>query len=307
MKRSFVPSLDFLEDKTLMSMTLTGGISPAYAAVEYQQVVDRAPNINPDATYVAAAYQNILGRTPDFAGFTGWLNAYYTCSHPSQITNAFWNSPEHKANPIGNPSFGDLASATHAIDDACVNSMYRTVLHRDGDAEGIAYWDKVLDNDSMTPLQVNGDFSSSQEHNTIERNRASGLFVESLYGNILHRFASQTEVNYWVDTVNSGASANQMEHVFYDSPEHDAWMAGNPHRDLVVGTLPNDTFDAVSSATNDTFVKSLYYEMLNRPGDAAGIAYWDSVLSSNSMTPSDVITSFRLSPEYAALNGHNVV
>ena len=115
--------------------------------------------IRPPIALVTTLYQEILGRTPDQGGLTCWVNAVNSGSTITQIATSFWNSSEHKANPIGN-----LTTASHDASNAFVNTLYQDMLGRTGDTGGVASWDQVLDSNSATPNQVAMDFWNSSEH-----------------------------------------------------------------------------------------------------------------------------------------------
>lgn len=78
---------------------------------------------------VARLYRAGLGRAPDSEGFEFWLDAY---------TSGVWTFPA-MAQFFGtsdefHSSYGNLSDA------AMVRQLYRNVLGREGDAEGITYW-----------------------------------------------------------------------------------------------------------------------------------------------------------------------
>ena len=139
-------------------MKRSRSLTPRIESLEAKQLMSVAP-LSAPAAMVTTLYKDILGRAPDPAGLTGWVNYVNAGASIAQISSCFWNCPEHKANPIGN-----LTSAISDADNVFVNALYHNVLGRSGDTPGIAFWDSILNNNLLTPIQVTEYFVNSPEH-----------------------------------------------------------------------------------------------------------------------------------------------
>ncbi len=79
-------------------------------------------------------YQAAFDRTPDKIGFGFWLSVSDSGYALKGIAQSFIDSAE----------FTDLYGAGTS-NTAFVDALYDNVLHRDGDATGVAFWNSVLD------------------------------------------------------------------------------------------------------------------------------------------------------------------
>lgn len=98
-------------------------------------------------------YQAAFSRTPDVAGLSYWVDVLERGASLDAIAAGFAASAEYQALYGVNP--------TH---ETTVNKLYQNVLHREGDAPGIAYWLTALIRGTATVPQVLASFSESQEN-----------------------------------------------------------------------------------------------------------------------------------------------
>ena len=98
-------------------------------------------------------YQAAFNRTPDQVGLGYWINRLDLGFSLDQVATGFVTSSEFKTLYGSAPSNAEL-----------VNLLYQNVLHRAGDAGGVAYWNDVLDRNLVTVGQVLADFSESPEN-----------------------------------------------------------------------------------------------------------------------------------------------
>ena len=127
-----------------------------------------------------------------------------------------------------------------------VEGLYATVLHRTASQSDISYWVNQLQTSSFQ--QVAAAFWLSPEHR--------GLEVDSYYQNYLGRTESAADRQYWVNRfTNGGLSEVQVQLGFLTSTE-----------------FMND------HAGNTNYVEALYQDVLGRPADSTGLAYWTQLL-----------------------------
>jgi hypothetical protein len=155
-----------------------------------------------------------------------------------------------------------------------VEALYRAVLARDADPNGLAAWAGLLDSGKMTRLQVVQGIRQSQEHFTQE--------VTEFYTTILNRGPDPTGLQNWVQLLESGQTTEeQVAFGFLNSPEY-------------------------LSKGDKYFVDHMYLSLLGRGFDAGGEAQWLDALGDDAsgtpthaatMTHAQVINGFLHSPE----------
>jgi hypothetical protein len=154
-----------------------------------------------------------------------------------------------------------------------VEAVYRAVLYRNADADGLANWTNLLNNGTLSRLQVVQGIRNSVEHFTQE--------VTAFYLTLLGRASDAAGLQNWVQHLESGMPEEQMAFYFLGSPEY--LSQGDKH-----------------------FVDAMYQSLLGRSFDTAGEANWLNQLGDDpsgnpthpaAMTHEQVITDFLYSPE----------
>lgn len=123
--------------------------------VERLQFADSvvALDSNGNGGEVYRVYQAAFNRRPDAGGLGFWINARDNGASLTTVANGFVQSPEFRALYGANPSNAEY-----------VNRLYDNVLHRAGEAGGVAYWLGVLNARSLTQAEVLAGFSESPEN-----------------------------------------------------------------------------------------------------------------------------------------------
>lgn len=103
----------------------------------------------------------------------------------------------------------------------------------------------------------------------------SGVLVDELYQTALGRPSDADGRSYWVATMADGLKYEHLGTLFYGSTEYVNRSGG----------------------TNETFVRSLYRNILGRDPDPEGLAYWLGLLETGRATPADVANAFYRSIE----------
>ena len=104
------------------------------------------------AAQVTRLYDTALDRGPDEAGLTFWTNAVRAGTGLDAVADLFIRSPEFQ------DRYGDLDSG------AFVAQLYRNVLNREGDADGLGFWTDALASGRADRSDVVVAFSESAEH-----------------------------------------------------------------------------------------------------------------------------------------------
>jgi len=124
-------------------------------------------------------------------------------------------------------------------------------------------------------------------------------YVNGLYATVLHRTASQSDVNYWADQLNH-RSQTQVAEAFWLSAEHrglegDQFYQTYLHRtesaadrqfwvnrfvngglsdvQMQIAFLTSAEYQALHPGTSN-YIQALYTDVLGRPADANGLAFW---------------------------------
>lgn len=146
-----------------------------------------------------------------------------------------------------------------------VSNLYQDLLHRPGDAAGLAYWAGQLDA-GVPASTVVQDFEQSPEY----RND----LVNSLYKQYLQRNADPAGLAAWTGLLASGGSVEQVAAGIVSSPE----------------------YFHLHGSSNAGFVSALYQEILGRNGSSAEVQSWVNALQRE--TRSQVAMGFLTSTEY---------
>jgi adhesin/invasin len=147
-----------------------------------------------------------------------------------------------------------------------VKAAYQTMLHRNVDANGLAYWGNAIRN-GMSRAQFANTLSTSPEFRT-------GV-VSHMYPTYLHRSSDSAGVSYWVGQIARGATFEQVELSFIGSPEYYQLHGG----------------------TSKGAVDALYKDVLGRTVDQAGETYWVQQIDSHQLTFSQLAASILYSEE----------
>lgn len=154
----------------------------------------------------------------------------------------------------------------HADNAGLVNKLYQQVLHRSAEDQGLAYWTAQLDASQPLDVVAKGIFNSPERLDPL---------VSEFYEQLLLRATDRDGLAFWVAD----------------------WQQKGDPDDVVVSILSSKEFYHEAGDTHDGFVKLLYQRFLDRPYDAAGLAYWDNVLDLGQETIGQVAADFRKTHE----------
>jgi hypothetical protein len=154
-----------------------------------------------------------------------------------------------------------------------VEGIYRAVLNRDADPDGLSSWTGQLNDGSATRLKVVQGIRNSPEH--------FGQEIDAFYQTLLGRAADPLGRAAWVQQLENGVREEQIAFDFLNSPEY-----------LGKG--------------DKYFVDAMYLSLLGRAFDPAGEASWLNSLGDDSagnpthpatLTHAQVINDFLFSQE----------
>ncbi len=226
------------------------GLQPASIITPIQTSPAPFGSSNPNVATaeIIGLYTLILGRAADSAGLASWLAALNSGTTIGQIATTFLHTPERLTDEV--------------------KSYYVTFLGRAGDAGGIQSWVSAMQA-GMTEQQVVVAFLNAPEFSQVHASNSA--FVQALYGDLLGRTASASEVVSWNTALTTG---------------------------LTRGGLIQDVIG--SYETQKRGVDSYYIAYLGRQTDSAGEMYWVDTILNGAATLDSVAASIFGSPEFAA-------
>ncbi len=158
--------------------------------------------------------------------------------------------------------------------------QYRDFLNREGDVSGVSYWTGLLANNTSPRAETIRSFFDSSEF------QSSVAPVVRLYLAYFNRIPDYGGLSFWVNEFQSSRyTLAAISQNFASSPEF-------------VNTYGN--------LSNAAFVNRLYTDVLGRPADSAGAAYWTGQLDTAARTRGEVMLAFSESSEYVSLRSNNV-
>lgn len=184
-------------------------------------------NLN-DKEFLKYAYRAILGREPDDTGLKYWLSELQQGATRRWLLSEFVVSTEF-TQLCGNYGIvrGNITGLEHADKSAgvakFVTFIYRNVLKRDPDLEGLNYWAGEMVENGMTASRLVEEFAKSPEF--ASANLSNEEYVERLYETVLGRKSDENGKKYWVSLMNNGYSRHDILREFTHSAEFAAICA----------------------------------------------------------------------------------
>lgn len=231
--------------------------------------------------FVERMYNIVLGREAEADGLEYW--AYDLANYQvdgAGLARGFVLSPEFMNKDISDEEFVEI--------------LYLTFMDREGEADGISYWTKQLE-DGITRVMVLVGFVNSPEFSdicdrydiargtmqgdgTVLYNKGVRDFVERMYVKALERDGETQGIEYWTNCLLLGqVTPEQVAKDYFHSPEY----------------LDKNT-------TDEKYVEALYQTFMDREAEAEGKAYWIEKLE-NSVSRDTVLEGFSNSPEFAEI------
>lgn len=177
-------------------------------------------------------------------------------------------------------SGGGLTAPVTAVDPTRIlpitnlvfaRQLYRDLLGREPDAGGLAFWQAVVGQGSVSHAQAVSTFLSGEEMKT------TGLFVVKLYEAVLGRDPDYGGWAFWLSALRSGTSPQSLLGSFLNSPEFQLRFG---------------------STGNADFVTLVYKNVLGRAPDSSGYAYWLQLLTSGALSQAAMMNSFIQGDEF---------
>jgi hypothetical protein len=168
---------------------------------------------------------------------------------------------------LASPEFTDhFGNYLHLSDQAFIQDLYQTALHRPADPQGLQGWQNALAQGESREDVALGIVLSPEHAQDLQSTFAQGVFVPSatddaiarLYYGLLDRSPDAQGLQGWENAAQNALSLQTIAQDFISSPES-RQLRGSP--------------------TDLQFVDGLYQAALGRQPDAAGEAGWADALS----------------------------
>jgi hypothetical protein len=169
--------------------------------------------------------------------------------------------------PVTNPGTSNPPPTTPTTNPNAnfVRALYKEILGRDPDTAGLAYWTQQIAG-GVSRTSVARSLSNSPEYR--------GRQVDTTFSDILGRSPSTSERSHWLVALSSGTDRTELVRALLSSSEYQA-----------------------ASGSLSGFVTNAYQDVLGRPAEAAGVAYWVSFLTTGG-TRSQFANTLLVSSEY---------
>ena len=205
--------------------------------------------------FVVRLYELVLERAPEQSGLDFWVQSLQSHTrNAAQLVEHFFQSAEYKAK--------------NRTDDEYIRALYRTMMNREPDAQGLAYWKGDLACGLSRKFLLHSFVDSSEFESicagygiergvvSLEENRDQRkvltTFVNQFYLNCMDRPGDDDGLNYWTGELMAGrrTGGGMAEYFFFQE-------------------------EFTGKNTTDTeFLQYAYRAMFNREPDATGLAFW---------------------------------
>ncbi len=172
-----------------------------------------------------------------------------------------------------------------------VERLYKNVLNRAGDKEGVEFWSSLLKN-NMSATEIAKEFFRSREF--LDANVSNGEYVKKLYRVFLDREPDKDGFDYWTNRLDKGLV--KRDQIFYDFTFS---------REFSFLSLKYKIRAYTKKEKLYSFIERFYELILDRVPSPSEVEYWYQNLESGKMTPQFVAGGFLYSKEFLNKNLNN--
>lgn len=228
-------------------------------------------------TFVRRLYISLLGRTPSDSEVNGWSRQLQSGTTAASVASSFVDSAEFQNTP--------LSSAD------CVDRIYRAILGRGADANGIANWGSMLDNGMSRKYVLQQVVNSGEFTNICNNMRVNKGIVTLTEARDMNYNVTRSLSDYYRQFLNRG----------YDPSGLNYWCGRILYNGLDMAAAADNFVNSAefinSGVSDDEYVTRLYRGIMGREPDASGKAYWVNNLA-NGISRRYILKEFVASPEF---------
>jgi hypothetical protein len=185
-----------------------------------------------------------------------------------------------------------------------ITAAYQKYLNRTPDANGLAYWVNLMQNQGLSDEHLESGFIGSQEYINNHGGAGQG-WVTGMYQNLLGRTPVASEVQYWVGQLQGGESTASIAFGFAASPERESdrvaadyqqylgrrasasensywvnvFLNGGSNEQVIAGFVSSQEYFQGKGSNNIVdWLFADYRATLNRQPDQTGFNYWENLL-----------------------------
>ncbi len=175
------------------------------------------------AAVVDRAYAGILGRSADAGGL-----AFWTAELDSGRTSVAGLATSLVASPefdLGLTGIAGRGVAYTEYDAILIQTAYRTLLGRNAEAAGLAFYNEGIDAGRLPLTGILDLFTRSPEFLAGDGALSDAAFVDRLYDRVFERDGEAAGTAYYADVLAAGVTRGVVAQNFLISPEADAQRA----------------------------------------------------------------------------------
>jgi len=201
------------------------------------------------------------------------------------------NTKKQKYTIVSNIYMEDSSFSENTLNEKekFITRYYKEILDREGSQEEIKFWEKELDSQNMSALDLAEFFFNSEEFKA--QNIDDKEFVEKVYKVMLNREADEEGENYWLQRLKEGSTSRSL--IIYE------FGFSKEFSDLCKKSKiePFNTDNYL-----EAFIKRLYILVLKREYDPKGLNDWKKALKNGEQTASSIVKNFFFSEEFKKQN-----
>ena len=294
----------------LLSKTITGS---QLASVFFTCDEFRDQSLN-DAQFVDRLYTALLGRIPTDPERANWVNAISAGMGRNEVFGAFVTGAEFKAVmerdtvEVGSVNWAALDMSSKLTANAAsdfATRLYKIVLGREPDKEGLKNWSVALSSGNMSAAQVAAGFFGSAEYLNQKKNNHD--FAVDLYNAIMDREPDAEGLEHWIGKMSGGMGRSTVFNYFCTSPEFNALCATYGFN---AGSIDPANYNMGSvteiAKTGETVateaVKALYLAILGREADEGGLATYKKMMTDGAASHAAIAATLASSQEFINRN-----
>lgn len=234
-----------------------------------------------ESAQIFRLFNSVFGRLPGQGGHQNWMNQLLSSSMTlDEVAELFISSPEFEA------TYGTSTNVEF------VTLLFQNVLGRDPADSGLAAWVSVIEDQGVSRAEVVRRISEAAENvaltaddlETFEENSDGTVFAPRIYRlfeAIFGREPNEDGFSAWVQNFENGMTFTQAVTNFMGTAEFES---------------------AYDGTDNETFIETLFTNVLGRPPADAGLAAWVNNLETG-MTREEVVEFFVDSMEFVLRTG----